>query len=786
MSETIGKAYVQIEPSFEGVVPKIDKEFGGAGKESGSSFMSGFGSVLGTVGKVAAGAAAAGTAAVAGMVKSATSAFANYEQLVGGVETLFADSADIVMANADRAFTTAGLSANDYMETVTSFSASLLQSLGGDTVKAAETADQAITDMSDNANKMGSSMESIQNAYQGFAKQNYTMLDNLKLGYGGTKEEMKRLLDDAGKLAGVKFDLSSYSDIINAIHVIQENMGITGTTAKEAATTISGSLAMTKSSWENVMTAIGTGDDNAINKAIDDLTNSAKTLGTNVMPVIKKSLEGVSKLISELAPEFVSMIPELVASVVPDLLNAGVEIISALGDGIMNAIPVLLPTITDVIVQLVQTLMSSAPEFIQCGIEMLAELADGISEALPTLIPMAVDAIVEIANALTDPGNITMLVDAALQIITGLAQGMIDALPSLIERIPEIITNIVTALMSALPQLIQGAITLVTMLAQHAPEIIQAFVDAIPVMITGIVTALTDPQNVTAIIAGLVQLFIAVATAMPQISQALYDAIPQVIDGIIEAFVALGPQLQQSFTEIMAGLAPTFQQISQFAQTAYNAIQTVFTPIGNWFKTKFNEAVAGIKAAFNSITSYFKSVYQQILNVFANIGAQFKNVGTQIVNGIKNGIGGSWDSLKKFLKSLCDDLVALAKRILGIESPSKRFRDEVGQWIPAGIAAGMENGLDTLKHEAARMSEEALTAASVSAQMVSSISSPYIPDFETAPQNQTMALLNEYLPLIARAVGQPIEVRQDSKGMFEAVRKQNNILVTATGYHALA
>jgi hypothetical protein len=234
-----------------------------------------------------AGAAAAGAVAVTGVVKSAVSAFGEYEQLVGGVDTLFKDASSTVQANADAAFMTAGLSANEYMETVTSFSASLLQSLGGDTQKAAQVADQAIIDMSDNANKMGTSMESIQNAYQGFAKQNYTMLDNLKLGYGGTKSEMERLLADASKIAGVKFDISSYSDVIEAIHVIQQEMGITGTTSLEASETISGSLASVKAAWQNTLVAISQGDGWDMGVYIENMVDVVNAFAQNIMPILR-------------------------------------------------------------------------------------------------------------------------------------------------------------------------------------------------------------------------------------------------------------------------------------------------------------------------------------------------------------------------------------------------------------------------------------------------------------------------------------------------------------------
>ena len=284
------KAFNEIQKEGKQTESKMSKFFKGIGK----------GAVA--IGKTVATGMVAGGTAVAGLATKAVQAYADYEQLVGGVETLFKGSAEKVKKYADNAYKTAGLSANAYMETVTSFSASLLQSLDGDTEKAAEKADQAITDMSDNANKMGSSMEMIQNAYQGFAKQNYTMLDNLKLGYGGTKEEMERLLKDAEKISGQKFDISSYADVVDAIHVVQTEMGITGTTAKEAEKTISGSIGMMKASWTNLLTGLANGNAD-IPKLVRDVVNSGKTVLKNIIPAVKEVLKNIPAAISEISPE---------------------------------------------------------------------------------------------------------------------------------------------------------------------------------------------------------------------------------------------------------------------------------------------------------------------------------------------------------------------------------------------------------------------------------------------------------------------------------------------------
>lgn len=432
---------------------KLTSKFGGAAKKVGAAALA-----------ASAAVASAATAAVVDLTKQAVSAYADFEQLTGGVETLFGDAADYVKGRATAAFETAGLSANEYMETVTSFSASLIQSVGGDTEKAAKLADQAIIDMADNANKMGSSMESIQTAYQGFAKQNYTMLDNLKLGYGGTKEEMARLLKDAQKLSGVKYDLSSYADIVEAIHVVQENMGIAGTTAEEAASTISGSLAMVKGAWANVVTAIGEGDNEKISAYIDDLVYSIETAAGNLLPTIEHALMGIADLVGELAPQIAEKLPAMITESAPKLLDAGATAVEALAHGLLDAVPQLLPTIIDLIMQLGQMIIKMAPELIKCGIDLIVQLAIGLAQALPDLIPAAIDALFTIVDTLLD--NIDLLIDAAIQLIMALAEGLIDALPRLIEKVPEIVIKLVEALIRNAPKLLEASTELIFMLIE--------------------------------------------------------------------------------------------------------------------------------------------------------------------------------------------------------------------------------------------------------------------------------------------------------------------------------
>ena len=445
-----------------------DSDVGKQADKTESTLVSKFGGAAKKVGAAALSASAAVVTAAAGaavaLTKQAVSAYADFEQLTGGVETLFGDAANFVELKAANAFSSAGLSANEYMETVTSFSASLIQSLGGDTEKAAQLADQAIIDMSDNANKMGSSMESIQNAYQGFAKQNYTMLDNLKLGYGGTKEEMARLLEDAEKISGIKYDLSSYADVVSAIHVMQESMGIAGTTAKEASETISGSLGMVSAAWKNVVTDIASGNEDRLSDSINDLVYSIETAAGNLLPVVEQALMGISELVAKLAPEIAEKLPEMITAALPSLLSAGADAIEALAKGLLDAIPSLMPTVMDVIKQLATMIIKMAPDIVKCGIELLGELAKGIAEALPDLIPVAIDAIITIVEALID--NIDLLIDASIEIIIALAEGLIEALPRLIEKAPEIILKLLEAIIKAAPKLLEAGLELIMKLIE--------------------------------------------------------------------------------------------------------------------------------------------------------------------------------------------------------------------------------------------------------------------------------------------------------------------------------
>lgn len=479
----LGTAYVQIIPTASGIRDMITKEIGGdaeeAGKKSGEGFSSAFGGALSAIGTAIAGAIAAGSAAVGTIIKDSVTKYADYEQLVGGVETLFEDSAGTVQKYAENAFKTAGMSANEYMETVTSFSASLLQSLGGDTEAAARVGDMAISDMADNANKMGSSMESIQNAYQGFAKQNYTMLDNLKLGYGGTKEEMERLLEDASKISGIEYDISSLSDVYEAIHVVQEEMGITGTTAAEASETISGSLATMGAAWDNLVTGMADPDAD-MGALIGNFAESAVTAAENIIPRVGEALSGLGDAVTGLAPVLSDAVETVTTDVLPGVLEGAASLVGAVGGALLESAPELLQTALDLGMSIAEGLAD--PESIQAvtdsAVEILTTFIDWLADNAPQLIDVAVTLILELAAALINADNIGKIVDSALRLILALADGLIDALPKLIAKAPEIVGELVEAVIENAPKLLDAALELIGKLIEGIGNGFQRLIDA--------------------------------------------------------------------------------------------------------------------------------------------------------------------------------------------------------------------------------------------------------------------------------------------------------------------
>lgn len=531
------------------------------GLDAAEGKAEGFGSKLkdglATAAKVGTAAITAASAAIGVLTKQSIDGYGEYEQLTGGVETLFKDSADVVMGNANNAYKTAGLSANEYMETVTSFSASLLQSLNNDTAKAAEVADVAITDMSDNANKMGSSMESIQNAYQGFAKQNYTMLDNLKLGYGGTKEEMQRLLGDAEKLSGQKFDLSSYSDIVEAIHVVQTEMGITGTTAKEASTTIQGSVNTAKSAWKNLV--VGIADENAdLDTLISDFIDSVAVAGENLLPRIEQILTGIGSALQTLAPIIAEKVPEILTTVLPSIVSAGAQLIVGLITGIAGALPELVSAIPDMVMSIVTAISESLPSIIAAGQELLSMFTDGILSALPGLV----EAVGGIITTLTDTfvEYFPDVVNTGFDILNQVVDGIVGGLPDMISRLPAIIDGFLNFITENLPTILDKGVELLNKLVNGIIGAIPDLLAALPQIITSFTKFIGEnlPKIVDAGIKLLMNLVKGIVKTIPELIKALPSIIAAIVTGIgnqMGGILEIGKNIVMGIWEGISGMA---------------------------------------------------------------------------------------------------------------------------------------------------------------------------------------------------------------------------------------
>lgn len=620
-------------------LPSVSQAMSAVGNAAASAAKGGF-TVLsnvvgGTVKAFGAFAAAAGTAAVA-VGKAAVSSYADYEQLAGGVDTLFGESSSKVQQYADNAYKTAGMSANQYLETVTGFSASLLQSLGGDTAAAAEKADMAITDMSDNANKMGSDMESIKNAYAGFAKGQFTLLDNLKLGYGGTKTEMQRLLDDATKLSGVEYDISSYSDIVDAIHVVQTEMGITGTTAKEASSTISGSIDSMKGAYQNLLTGLADGDAD-LDALIDDLANSVLTVIDNIVPRILETVPRIVEAVPQLATSLSTVANELVTqagtlmqtllpplldafftliqtaistlpTLLPQLLNAAMTLFTGILSGLQQTIPLLLAMLPEMISNVTATLTANLPQIIESGIDILVSLVNGITEALPSLIQAVIDLFPVIVTNITQ--QLPKIVESGLNLLVSLVNGIVQAIPQLIAMLPTIISTIVSTLTSMLPQIIQTGITLLNSL------------------ISGIINAI--PQ--------------------------LVAALPQVLNAIITTITQNLPKIIQSGIELIGAL------------------------------------ISGLIQAIPSLIAAVPQIISAIWDTITN--TDWLSLGKNIIDGVIQGVKNAASSLINVFKDLASSALDAVKEFFGIASPSKVMRDQVGKMIPAGMAIGVEEGMD--------------------------------------------------------------------------------------------
>lgn len=605
--------------------------------------------------KVLAGSVAGIAAGFGVMTKSALDSFASLEQNIGGVETLFKDSAQKVIDSAENAYKTAGLSANAYMETVTSFSASLLQSLGKDTEKAADYADRAIIDMSDNANKMGTSMEMIQNAYQGFAKQNYTMLDNLKLGYGGTASEMYRLLQDAANLneefaSTAKFSMDSkghleanFADITEAIHIVQTEMGITGTTAKEASETISGSIASAKGAFDNFLN--GTGSPEALAESMVTAgKNVLKGLG-EIVPRLLQTLPEVGKLIQE------NLVNSLSGDSMQKIVEAGKNAVMSLIDGMFASVPTIIPVALNFVKLIADTVITNVPTLIQKGYELLSNLVDGFVKAIPEALPKILDFVQGIGDKLAEAAPI--LIQKGFELLQKLVEGIITAVPILISRVPEIISTFANIINDNFPTILMKG-------AQLLGQLVLGLIQSIPTLIANI------PKIISAIVDTLM------AFQWLNLGRGIIKFLGDGI-GAMKDFV-----VKKGF-EILSGLKNTLMNLPS---TLANIGRTAVSGLGN----AISAGISWVKNAAGNIVS-------AIVNTIKSIPGGMLSIGKDIVKGLWNGISDMTGWVIDKIQGFGESVLGGIKDFFGIHSPSRVMRDEVGKYMAQGVGVGFEKNI---------------------------------------------------------------------------------------------
>lgn len=671
---SIGKAYIQIIPSADGFKSKLTSAIGGdvdsvsesAGSKGGAKFGEGFSKALAVAGKAIAVSFGAILTGVAKLTQEVIKNYSEYEQLVGGVETLFgaggqslqeyANSVGLtvseaqgkysdlmtaqqnVMNNANEAYKTAGMSANEYMQTVTSFSASLISSLDGDTVKASQVANQAIIDMSDNANKMGTDISLIQNAYQGFAKQNYTMLDNLKLGYGGTKTEMERLIADANKVKeanGEMADLSidSFADVVEAIHTMQDEMGVSGTTAKEAEKTIQGSLNSLKASWANLVT--GLGDSNAdIKQLVQNVVDSFMNLVKNVTPIITA--------IAQALPTVFQTIGQLLPSLVQELLPPLIQAIMALIQSVITSLPTIFPMIMNAVIQLVMMLVQNIGQIVSMIIELIIAVIVAIAENIDVIIPELVKGIIMAVYAIIT--HIPEILVAIGKLLLGIFQGMLNLIIEGAEWIFENVLKPVGEFFANLwDKIVEWFVNLIDGIGEWFAGIIASIVD----FVTGIWNDITTFFS---------NLWATVSTWFSNL-----------IKGI-------GDWFKNIASTIGSWISERIQAIGQFFSNIWNEITNFFTSLPSKISTKLH-------SAWNTVTSWAKEKIRAV-------GQWAGNIVSGIWNGIRDKIG--W--IKNKIAGWVDDVLGWFKNLFGIHSPSTIFYG-YGEFIDIGFAQGIDDAV---------------------------------------------------------------------------------------------
>ena len=632
----LDKAMEEAEKSTDDLSKSV-KDAGESAKKSGDGFTV-FKGILSNLGTQVINGVVNGLKSLTGALvnagKQAVNNYKSYQQLVGGVETLFGESADVVQQYADKAYKTAGISANQYMEQITSFSASLISSLGGDTKKASEYGNRAIIDMSDNANKMGTSMEMIQNAYQGFAKQNYTMLDNLKLGYGGTKTEMARLISDASKMTDVQKELvvtvdegsMSFGNIVNAISVMQKSMGIAGTTSKEAGETIEGSFNSMAGAWQNLLTGMASGND--ISDLINQFVNSVVTSAKNLVPTIQNTIKGIGELVSGLLKEVVPLLIKEIPPLIQETLPILIEAVETSTYAIMDVLPTVIDTVAQLIPEIVEMLLSMLPQLVDVGIKAIMSLIQGISDALPKLIGMLPDIIIQVVNVILD--NIGLIIKTGTQLLVGLIKGLSIAIPKLIDYIPQIVETIIEVLMENLPLIIESGIEIIVAL-------VNGIIQALPKLVAYI------PKIIMAIVKGLME-------GVPKMMSSGGDLMGGLIKGIASMIGNVGKTIGNVVKEII------------------NGIKNLPKQMFNWGKDMLQGLIDGFKSMISKVGDAVKDVANKIKSFLhfsrPDVGP-LRDYETYMPDMIK----GMTQSLKEASPQLIDEVQSISDSISTAMSP---------------------------------------------------------------------------------------------------------------------
>lgn len=662
MVTSVGSAYVSLMPSMDGFASKIGKEFGSQGNAAGKAFgdsmtvgidggakkSSGILTGLGTVAKGAATAAVAGFTALTGAVTAiggaALSAYADYEQLVGGVDTLFGSASQTLQGYAAEAYKTCGMSANQYMTQATSFAASLVSSCSGDVAKAADYANMAMGDMSDNVNKMGSDMTDVQNAYQGFAKQNYTMLDNLKLGYGGTQAEMKRLIADANKLRqeqGKNADLTidSYADVVEAIHTVQENMGITGTTAKEAATTISGSIGMAKAAWENFITGLGR-DDVDFSQLTQQLLESIGAVATNVAPRVAQIGQGIITAFPVVLSGLGTVLAPIVSEALSTAWNIAINALAGIGIHLPSVDSSQMLSGINAAMDAAKLLLTDPAAFLEKGNQLVQSVGSGIRAGVPKIVSEGLNVLTSLSQAFLT--GFPQIVSMGGQLVLSLVQGLMDSLPSLIEQGPQIVSNIANGISAAAGVLLDTGLQIIVAIGTGLVNAVPTLLANIPQILQAVWDAFVAYQWVTlggTLVTSIGEGIAALGSQIPTKLKGFFDQAVNHAGEFVSNMAAKGLQAGSDFLlNIAADLSQMPGRVAGwFSEIIFNAASLV-SSLGAKASAAGQGFLSGIQGGFNAAVSFVASIPGRVVGAIGDLGGLLVNSGRSLINGFVSGI----------------------------------------------------------------------------------------------------------------------------------------------------